>query len=206
MELTRRWLATIPLIAGVVTGAATRGDPVPECVVAREWVAENRASLPTTLAEFSKYRHPYRKAIYTALPREVKMRLWHEQFTHYRNSTLLTPNQKEFLAEVETEFDVYFGPERVVEAEARYKNRSLEVLGFTLTRQIFTELGVNVPESAEGYVAPKSGVGTCECATTSDWCNPMGPGCFDPSQCSETDDGCGWWLCHRCNGNCAPAT
>jgi hypothetical protein len=189
----------VPLALGLLAARAVREPDDPECVVAARWVEANRDALPTTLSEISSYTLAYRKAIFRALPRATQVDLWREQLDYYMRETHLTRVQREFLGEVRAEIGEYFGPEKADAAKERYVARAIALLGRERTAQIFTNLGVNAPV---GRLEA-----SCSCNQSDDWCSSpiTGPTvkCVpDADGCTVTQDGCGWWWCKSCNGEC----
>jgi hypothetical protein len=210
MRLAKIALTGIPVIMfGVLIGASAP-QPEPECVKAEKWVASNRGHLPATLTEFSKFELAYRKAIYHALPRETRLRLWHEQLAHYSRSDSLSATQRQFVDEMAAALDRVLGSAEEAEFEAINEPRAIQILGKPLARQVFANLGVGVP-NPPSIVAPGSAaLSGCECNTSDDWCSdgPTAPPrkCYAGGTCiTPTESGCGWWWSQPCNGYCGAA-
>ena len=110
-------ILAFPIFAGVSV-TADRPEAEPECVVARRWVSEHAAALPSTLTAFSQHASAYRRAIFAALPKEAQLRLWQEQLTYFATSPELTSSQREFLTLALERLPAVFGPEHRGEAKA----------------------------------------------------------------------------------------
>ena len=209
MKLFSATIVGVPL--GLFVLGATSIERVVDtpCVVAKRWVESRNGALPSDLKSFSLHTTSYRKAIYRALPREVQLKLWHEQFAYYRTAESLSPVQRAFVAEVESAIDEYFGPDRIHEFDRLYKARAVEILGKPLARQVFADLGINTPEDlASVVVVPAGKLATCECATDSNWCDRgTNPDvcCVRGGSCETSSSGCGTLWCHSCNGTCLRA-
>lgn len=186
-----------------VTLAATSTVDEPMCVVAARWAEENAKALPSSLTEFSTYSLPYRKAIYHRLSRAEKLNLWHEQVRYYLDSLTLTDAQRAFIVKTDQEMEQYFGPERREERiQQQYVSRGKEILGTAIAKMVFADLGINTPEAravAKGDVV----AGGCSCNRSGggDFCPTTGLACGQGS-CIITADGCGWWWCEPCDGDC----
>lgn len=210
-RLGGKWvIGIVPFIAGAMT-AATSGRPVEApCVVAKRWVEANAPTLPTTLGEFSKYTPTYRRAIYRALPRDAKLRLWHEQFRAYAASPALSEDQRRFLLEVDAELDLYFGPEKVRQARQRYQARAQATLGDSLAWAVFRDLGMGAPRADVPNARSAGNLESCGCSTVDPYCGggPTGPdapclagGCT----IDDTWPACGFLWCDDCDGKCGAA-
>jgi hypothetical protein len=199
MTVSTRWLVA-PLLVGVVAFPAFRTRPEPECVVAQRWVQAHFHSLPATLDAISQHRFAYRKAIFTVLSRETKVRLWHEQLRYYANSPRLNGDQRAFVAEMDARLDDSFGMEHA-EVHKRYGARARLVLGSSLAREIFTNLGVSTPEMNLPRASSSTSLTGCNCSRGDDWCDPSGLPCGS-SGCTTSQSGCGWWWCQPCDGEC----
>lgn len=198
-----RVLTLAAIVMGVGALAATATDPEPECVVAARWVNEHAESLPTSLEELSTFTHAYRKAIYIKLPREIQMRLWHQQTRYYLADLSLTEAQRLFITEVDAEMEQTFGAEKAkMRNEKKYMTRAKDILGIELAKKIFGDLGLNTPEMQLAASGGKP-MFLCSCNWTGqgDFCLPTGLAC-GPAGCTPTETGCGWWWCDPCNGEC----
>jgi hypothetical protein len=190
----------LPLLAGVLT-AAVDGRKRPECEIAAEWVAANVERLPKTLAGISEYNAEHRKAIFRALPRDVQLRLWHEQLAYYSASSELTETQRAFVKELDGVLDQYFGKENSAKFDSVYKARKLEILGPQLSGRILGNLGINTPELTAQ--AQETALVDCECNITESYCS-AGMRCSGATGCTVTTPiiGCGDFWCEDCNGMC----
>src|SRR5262245_45277872 len=75
-------------------------DKRKECVRTAAWVAKHANDLPSTLQALAAYPVSYRRAIFGALPPEVRSSLYLEQYRQFAASRpLLTAEQLAILAE-----------------------------------------------------------------------------------------------------------
>jgi len=185
---------------------------LPECKVATAWVAENSASLPTTLKELRKYDQVYRKRIFAALPREIKISLWHEQLRYYVASPELSPEQHLLVSLVDATLDSNFTLEAARAIEVRMKPQFVAVLGNELTRKIFYSLGaIDGLSGAQSTLANPNDKKTspnekkvgCGCSQIDFYgCLIFSETCVN-ANCIDTSFGCGFWWLLSCDGACS---
>ena len=199
-----------------VTAAKSPPKPAAGCgAVEAAWVNEHLETLPRTLAGFSEYSLAYRKAIYRALPEDVKTHLWREQLNHYASSPNFSGEQKALLQEVSGSITQFDGSAKLPNLLDKYETRIRASFTKNQIGEIFTNLGVGDPAVAGRPSASSSGI--CECHSGGldvGSCGPTGPpgtvflqgGCRWQSPCNiDVDDGCGWFWLQSCNGTCSVA-
>ncbi len=175
---------------------------VPECELAKQWVADNLDALPTTLDAFSEHSITFRRTIYSALDTDVRISLWREHLAGVAHE-VESPHQRLFLSEVSRDLNRYVQsttPRFEIEALGE---KAVAVLGRDLTHRALAALGPD-PESTEvGSLPPDP---DCYCSTESDWCNAWRLPWQPKSHCvlgsCEELDGCGLFLQFRCDGTC----
>lgn len=86
------------LAIGASAIAALTVDSRPICVQAEEWVSRHADRLPTTLDAVAALPTAYQKRIFSALPAEAKVRLWHERLARIRQLPL-TREQQDVVAD-----------------------------------------------------------------------------------------------------------
>lgn len=189
---------------------ASSNTPVPECELAKEWVAANLDALPTTLDAFGEHSLTFRRAIYGALDTEIRISLWRENLAAVAHEATL-PEQRLFLERVSRDLDGYLrgdAPDSEIDDLAE---EARAILGMDLAGRAIAVLGP-VPESAgsaavsgafpgEGQDDPQ-----CACSTKDDWCGGIfdffGPVCVKSYPCDPTLFGCGTLFVRRCDGLC----
>ncbi|MGW2642081.1 bacteriocin fulvocin C-related protein [Streptomyces sp. NPDC001348] len=73
--------------AGIVLFGKTPAFAENSCRTALEWARRNKANLPTTYDELTRYPVVYRRAIYGELSDASRSRLWLEHLKRYRSSS-----------------------------------------------------------------------------------------------------------------------
>lgn len=137
-----------------------------------------------------------------------ELALWQEHVASVYETLDLTVEQTEFV-EAFLQRQTPLGDDRAVEA---YMTEAESVLAREHVFSLFVNLQTggsssskSTPFDPTGGGAPQSiePGGGCNCATTSDWCDPWGLTdftCFGGG-CSQSG-GCGTFWRHRCNGGC----
>lgn len=106
---TARALLALPVCValGSVVIGATWKRPTPPCQITEAWVRQHRTSLPSTLAEISRYPLAFRKAIVAHVSADVRVRLWREKLDFYlAPSSNLSPAQRELVQHIRDELYV----------------------------------------------------------------------------------------------------
>ena len=201
-----RLLYVLPALVGAATASmspTSTGREAP-CTLAEQWVKENLAALPATLSEISHFERAYRQRIFAALPREIQLSLWHEQFDHYLRSPDLTSGQKKFIAKVDSNLAQLFVVGREVAERTQMQAEGLTLFGPRLYAQIFANLGVNTPDPVPGPRPAKpldESLVDCDCNQADDYC--WGSSICGPAgTCTQSTGGCGTLWCYPCNGKC----
>ncbi|MYA41060.1 MAG: bacteriocin fulvocin C-related protein [Gemmatimonadetes bacterium] len=184
---------------------ASSNTPVPECELAKEWVAANLDALPTTLDAFGEHSLTFRRAIYGALDTEIRISLWRENLAAVAHEATL-PEQRLFLERVSRDLDGYVrgtAPASEIDAVAE---EARAILGMDLAGRAIAVLG-SVPESAVFAVENGDLEPDCACSTEEDWCWLTSFGrreCRDDEDyhCDDLESGCGDWWQAACDGMC----
>jgi hypothetical protein len=210
-SLGKLLVAILSVVA--VTAATPPSEPALACGAAEAaWVQENLETLPRTLSGFSKHSLGYRKAIYRALPGDVKAQLWREQLAHFASAASLSGEQKALLGEVAASL-TNFDDETVLNSLLdKYETRIRKSFSKDQIGEIFTNLGVGDPSVAGRPTAVNSGGCSCHSGGIDvGACGPSGPpgtifvaagGCAWKSPCNPDSSGCGWFWLQSCNGSC----
>lgn len=206
-----RLLVLMPLAVLLVVATAEKwGEgPRPLCQVAADWAKDHRGTLPTSLAEISKYDMFYRKAIYHELSFPQRRELWREHLSGFlRPDVKLTDEQRSMVEYTVDHLETLVVPE--AEAKKAHAAAGLEpthlesVFGDSLAHAIFATLG---PEDPPRLAIPKDSTTSgkpldpCTCSTGSDWCTGIWNTCISVL-CGMTDSGCGTLWCWACVGQC----
>jgi hypothetical protein len=231
------WLRrTAGLCAGAASVAlvvaAANPDAIPICARAKAWVTANRANLPSTLREISRYPIAYRKAIFVAQTRDIREALWKEQFDHFLlPASPLTESQRNVVRDVRSRVSFYVGGEEGKAAAKQLKPRILAAFGQELGTAVFARLGP--PDSASSIVLQEPprvfqasmvpfvsaamfrtayvrlrhlGAGKlhpeCSCSTSDPWCGYLDCHYGGNGTCDTSSSGCGIMLLYGCDGTC----
>jgi hypothetical protein len=209
-------------------GEATRTSgiylDVPPCVVAAEWVRSNADRLPSSVAEFSSYSMPFRKAIYALLPIGVQERLWVEHLTGFleRSSEFSAPQRAEIkraLSILPQIFDKGSSLSLRRQIAVAFYDQTSKTFSREQRRALFLRLGSEVAPWAVGRTYEGSNIlslaalngrsaaattfGACECAL--DWSGECGSLQCVPTgnpHCDLTEQGCGPFAQIACDGDC----
>lgn len=224
----KHWRAGIgvpfALLSTVALMAASAPSPKPECKVAAEWAAANRAEIPKTYEAFITMPLAYRKAAYNVLPAAERRQLWTVQLSRYlAPSSGLSEADRAMVRETIQHLAEYVDPNTGQAAIARdhLTERAQRQFGMKRAKAMFAMLG---PESgptrdvavnqasifgatmdilitaakAVGLVSAHQGP-NCSCSVQSDWCGSSshctGGGCV-------TVSGCGTVWAYNCDGLC----
>lgn len=168
------------------------------CELAGEWVAANRASLPTTLDDFSTLPMAHRRAVYAELSVEDRRSLWREHLATFTNpGDGLTGDQIATVMAIANRTGVYITEDPAVGRAA------LEADGWTPERltEAFGERAVEVFGTlGPGPAAPAAAQHPdCACSVDSDWC---GSSTCTEWVCEYKITGCGTLWCFPCDGLC----
>jgi hypothetical protein len=195
---------TAPVFAVLLTatlGSATPPRDPPECVVAAAWVRAHHSALPTTLAEVSRYPIVYRRAIYDALPGDVRAGLWREQLEGFlRSGQRLSAAQRAAVREAIAQLPALTAPGADGAAGRRLGQHLSTLFDRATVRRVFVRLGP--PPAAAPAKAKRPG---CDCNTIEDFgeCGEGYTCTYYP--CNSTNTGCGPFWSGPCDGFCRAA-
>lgn len=185
------------LVAATFIAIPADSEPAPICLAAQEWVEQHRADLPATLDALVRFPIVYRRAIYAALPVEVRSRLWQDHWDQFIQDNELTDSQQELLIRVRDNVDRYLAMEPGDPELVRFEDEVRRTLGDELGRGAVAVLGPTpVGVENEGLQTPD-----CACSIGSDWCG-SGHECLLGSNCNYQDWGCGTFGIYACDGLC----
>jgi hypothetical protein len=196
-----------PLLTVVLTatlGSASPAPEPPECVVAAAWVHAHADVLPTTLAEFSTFSMAHRRAIYSALPPNVRVSLWREHMERFlRPESPLNEAQRAALRGVIARVPELTLPDREPAEQQALIKQLATIFPRDLGVRLFVTLGDAPTSSRAGDSAP-----TCNCDPTAE--SSEFRTCFDGtactmSYCNRTTMGCGFFWNSVCMRFCVPA-
>ena len=231
-----RWFVTASVVTvlALTLTAATRLRPLPDCKIAAQWVSTHRGVLPSTLPAFAEYSRVYQRAIYVALPVEVRKQLWRRHLSSFvSDSSPLTPEQKRMVRDVIARLDLFMDEQAGKAAVMDAAPKLLAVFGKPLAKRVFVSLGGEERSSRAGSARVETvlraglmvGFETdllsllssrvhrldnrsveCDCAPN--WgCWVEGQGCVWPyPECEEIPYGCGWLWSEPCTGKCMRVT
>jgi hypothetical protein len=227
-RLRRKYVVLPAAIVALSTLVAASAAPPPRCAadVAAEWAQSHRATLPTTLPEFSKYDAVYRHAIYHELTPAQRAGLWRRQLEPLAGSgSTLTAPQQAKVRLLLSRLDYYM---TAPAAEARgaldrdgFSSAALRAeFGVQLGRAIFEDLGAPTRRNG-GVVASEAAqarpgearadaesaslamVSTCHCSYDSDWCSGDNYCIRNGWECVHEDSCCGTIWMYECDGRCS---
>lgn len=209
MRMKTLVLVALPLVGGAMLGAATSARPEPQCVVATRWVETHATELPRTLSAISLHNVAFRRAIYLALPKDVQIALWQEQFAAYRSMPDMTADQRVFLDSASIWFTQFLQASTpsvkgdTTTGLGKFGKQAIALFGRERAAMIFANIGINTPELTAQPVPMTQG--GCSCNNGSmNWCGSTWfVRCLagDPP-CGASQHGCGWGLYEECNGVC----
>ncbi|GAB3419989.1 hypothetical protein GCM10027569_47680 [Flindersiella endophytica] len=178
-----------------------------ELTTARGWVRANADRLPHRYDDVVAHPVAYRRAIFEALPADVRSRLWVEHLRRYgADYPGLSAKQAGVLdrARAVAGRVSMFEPGDRSEALAQARDvrqAAIDAFGKDEARRILATLGPADRSGVAGGVRPQ--VADCECSEQSDWCAPDF-NCTDCSWncCDESSWGCGDYYAYPCDGIC----
>lgn len=203
----RRRALRIGAGAALAAGMIIAGQVPSFGATAESWVAKNPGKLPTDYDEFSSYSLTYRKAIFRALPSQVRSRLWVEQFQRYRSAHPgLTAGQR---AVLDRSAAIAADPSTHAVALTEAKHREFQDIAASARQEfggqeataLFTTLG-----PAENAVFAPRPMATdsddCTCNTGDDWCIDTKCTTYRITGCTWQGWGCGQQWVYICDGMC----
>lgn len=202
----RRRALRIGAGAALAAGMVIAGQVPSFGATAAGWVAKNPGKLPHDYDEFSSYSLTYRRAIFRALPAQVRSQLWVEQFRRYRAAhPELTAAQRAVLDRAEA---IAADPSTHSTAMTEAKHATFQQFGAAAREAfdapeaaaLFANLGP-ATSAAFGPQRPASPESDCTCSTTDDWCGSP-TWCFYVKDQCDFVGGCGSQWVYLCDGFC----
>lgn len=192
---------------------------------AHDWVKANRAELPKSYDEFTRFPLNYRQAIYSVLDAKTRSGLWQAQLELALQRDDLTEAQRDVLLEaVQLATPEFFATAKnrrtrsyrqLVQSVDEFEKRAREAFGAEKAAELFGRLGPadldfvvvdrRVAQSETGGVRGTNSAilvsaPLCSCSTDSDWCNNASH--CKSGGCTVVRDECGSWWIYDCNGLC----
>lgn len=202
------------LSLAIVCSAAGAEAPAAGCFEwARQWVEENRDSLPADLDALQRLDAKNQRAVAIFAPPELRARLWRQHLERLLVDDQLTDAQQAALHRIVAKLDpAFFAPENLEASRAvlRSADELTTLFGRDLRQRVFVTLGATDPALASSAAAAdeeedKEERPVCECTfgAGSDFC----PGkllCKEKADKCKLTSGCGILLMEDCDGMCKP--
>ena len=210
--------SAVVAIAKEEPGVQSRGvveESLSTCELAHQWVESHQGELPQNYEDFLKVPRAYRRTVFSALPSEIKSKIWIGHINWYlSNQKDLNDRQLVLLQEA---IDFLKQPNLYAVPVDSLQNSEIEQSLLELEGEIrdaygdkeaglILEMGQFRDNSHQSEVESSSLLlqPECECSIYSDYCwlnGPQGSSCYDTA-CHDISWGCGTFGIYKCDGEC----